>query len=42
MTLFNDIMAYFDDFYTCLWLKYEYIVISLKNLDAQIFYNCQF
>ena len=28
--------------YTCLWLKHEYIVIPLKNLDAQRFYNCQF
>ena len=27
---------------TCLWLKYEYIVIPLKNLDTQKFYNCQF
>ena len=43
MTLFNDIMPYFAEFmYTCLLLKYEYIVIPLKNLDAQKFYNCQF
>ena len=25
-----------------LWLKSEYIVVPLKNLDAQKFYNCQF
>ena len=43
MTLINDIMPYFDEFiHVCLWLKYEYIVIPLKNLDAQKFYNCQF
>ena len=41
MTLINDIMPYFDEF-ICLWLKYEYIVIPLKILDAQNFYNCQF
>ena len=41
MTLFNDIMPYFDEFIR-LWLKFEYIVIPLENLDAQIFYNCQF
>ena len=40
MTLFNDIMPYFDvQMYTCLWLKYEYIVIPLKNLDAPKFYK---
>ena len=43
MTLFSNIMPYFDEFITVYArLKYEYIVISLKNLDAQMFYNCQF
>ena len=33
MTLFNDIMPYFDEFIHV--YGYEYIVIPLKNLDAQ-------
>ena len=39
MTLFNDIMPYFDEIYTCLWLKYEYFVIPLENLDAKKLYK---
>ena len=27
---------------TSLWLKSKHVVIPLKNLDAQIFLNCQF
>ena len=42
MTLFNDIMPYFDEFIHVYGFKYEYIVIPLKNLDAQKFYNRQF
>ena len=42
MTLFNDIMPYFDEFIHVFLLKYEYIVIPLKNLDTQKSYNCQF
>ena len=38
MTLFNDIMPYFDEF-TYLWLKYQYIGIPLENLDAPKFYK---
>ena len=34
-------MPYFDKFNTCKWLKSKYIVVSLKNLNAQRFYNCQ-
>ena len=42
MTLFNNIMPYFDEFIHVYMLKYKYIVIPLKNLDAHKFYNCQF
>ena len=43
MTLYKDIMPYFDKFIHVLyWLKYEYIVVPLKNLDAPKFYNVQF
>ena len=34
MTLYKDIMPYFDKFIR-LWLKFEYIVAPLKNLDAE-------
>ena len=37
MTLLNDVMMpYFDEFIHIYGLKYEYIVIPLKNLDAPI------
>ena len=36
MKLYKDNMPYF---HTCLWLKSEYIVVPLKDLDAQKFYN---
>ena len=42
MTLINDIMPYFDEFIYIYNLKFEYILIPLKNLDTQRFYNCQF
>ena len=42
MTLFDDIIPYFDEFVHGYGLKYEYFVIPLKNLDAPKFYNCQF
>ena len=43
MTLFNDIMPYFDESIHVYGFNiHEYIVIPLKNLDAQKFYNCQF
>ena len=38
MTLFNDSKPYSDE-YIRLWLKYEYIMIPLKNLDTQKFYK---
>ena len=41
-TVYKDIMPYFDTFYTCIWLKSEYIVVPLKNVDFQELYNCQF
>ena len=41
MTLCKDIMPYFD-IYTCSWLKYEYIEVPLKNLDAQKFTIAKF
>ena len=41
MTLYKDIMRYFDKFYTGIWLKSEHIMVPLKGLDAQKVYNCQ-
>ena len=42
MTLFDDIMPYFDEFIHFLWLKSENIVVLPKNLDAHKFNNHQF
>ena len=43
MTLFNDIMPYFDEFIHVYGLNMSIdIVIPHKNLDAQNFSNCQF
>ena len=42
MTLHKDIMPYFDKIYTYFWLKSEYIVVPLKNMEAQKFYSSQF
>ena len=41
MTLYKDIMPYFDKFIRLL-LKSVYIVIPLKNLDTQKCFKCQF
>ena len=38
MTLYEDIMPFFDKFVR-LWLKSEYIVVPLKDLDAPKFYK---
>ena len=42
MTLFIDIMPNFNEFKYMFMVEYKYIVIPLKNLDTQKFYNCQF
>ena len=39
---YKHFMPYFDKFYTCLWLKSEYIVVPLENRDTPKFYNLQF